>query len=176
MPVRAEYARPDRSECASFHLGYVREVPEGDILQTLERQLHATTALLEGLTPAQAEHAYAPGKWTVKDVLSHVIDAERIFSYRALRIARGDATPLPGFDEKTYVPLAGARDRSLVDLLAEFHAVRRATLALFDHLPADAATRRGTAAGAEVSVRALAWVITGHELHHQRILRERYLA
>lgn len=175
MTAGPDYARPDATECAPFHLAYVGLVQDGAVLQTLERQLHDTTALLESLPAGKADFAYAPGKWTVKEVLGHVIDAERIFSYRALRIARGDETPLPGFDENRYVPASGASRRTLIDLLAEFHAVRRATLALFEHLPAEAAARTGTVGGARVSVRALAWVITGHERHHVGILRERYL-
>lgn len=175
MTAGPEYARPDPSECAPFLQRYVGLVPDGAVLQTMERQLHETTALLEAIPAAKADFAYAPGKWTVKEVLGHLTDAERIFSYRALRIARGDDTPLPGFDENRYVPASGASRRTLIDLLAEYHAVRRASLALFEHLPPEAAGRTGTVGGASVSVRALAWVITGHERHHLGILRERYL-
>jgi hypothetical protein len=176
MTAPPEYFRPEAAECAPFHLAYVGKVPEGEVLQTMERQLHETTALLETVPADKADFAYAPGKWSIKQVVGHIMDAERIFAYRALRIGRGDSTPLPGFDENLYVPASGAEHRSLIDLLAEFHAVRRATLALFHHLPAEAATRTGIVGGATVSVRALAWVITGHERHHLHILRERYLA
>jgi len=175
MTAAPEYRRPEAAECAPFHLPYVGEVSDGDVLQTMERQLHETTALLETVPADKADFAYASGKWSIKQVVGHLLDAERIFAYRALRIARGDLTPLPGFDEKLYVPASGAERRTLIDLLAEFHAVRRASLALFHHLPAEAATRTGIVSGVTVSVRALAWVITGHELHHVRILRTRYL-
>jgi hypothetical protein len=171
-----DYRRPEAAECAPFHFAYIGEVPDGDVLQTMERQLHETTGLLEAIPAGKADFAYAPGKWSIKQVVGHVTDAERIFAYRALRIARGDPTPLPGFDENLYVPASAAERRSLIDLLAEFHAVRRASLSLFHHLPAESVTRTGIVSGAVVSVRALAWVITGHELHHQRILKDRYLA
>jgi uncharacterized damage-inducible protein DinB len=122
----------------------------------------------EAITP------YAPGKWTVKQVLGHIIDAERIFSYRALRIARDDNTPLPGFEQDDYVANADFNSLSLTELLQEYSAVRRATILLFRHLPADAWTRRGTASDNEVTVRALAYIIAGHDQHHYRILCERY--
>lgn len=170
------YPRPDPSECPPYTRGYLEQVPNGDVLQILERQLHEGTAMLEGLPPEKADYAYAPGKWTVKEVLGHVTDAERVFAYRALRIARGDETPLPGFDENAWVPEGRFGRRTLVDLLAEHHDVRRATLALFHHLPPDADTRTGTASGHRVSVRALAYIITGHERHHHGVLRERYLS
>lgn len=175
MTAAPEYRRPEPAECAPFHLAYVGEVPDGDLLQTMERQLHETMALLEATPATKADFAYAPGKWSIKQVVGHVTDAERIFAYRALRIARGDQTPLPGFDENLYVPASAAERRSLIDLLAEFHAVRRASLALFHHLPAEAVTRTGIVGGATVSVRALAWVITGHARHHVEILKQRYL-
>ncbi|HEV8613315.1 MAG TPA: DinB family protein [Gemmatimonadales bacterium] len=171
----ARYDRPDPSEYADFYAAYIAAVPEGDLLKLLETQLEETSTLLSGLPEFRANQAYAPGKWTVKEVLGHVSDAERVFAHRALRFARGDATPLPSFDEKTWVPNSGANARTLPDLLEEQRTVREATLALLRHLPADAPTRRGMASGREISVRALAWIIAGHERHHLRILRERYL-
>ena len=177
MPPRTDYLRPPPAEVAPFQQAYLRTLPaEGDVMTLLERQLHETTELLSDLPEGKADLAYAPGKWTVKEVLAHVMDAERIFSYRALRFARGDATPLAPFDENAYVPASGAAGRTLPDLLSEYHAVRRATLALFAHLPAGAGDRRGSVGGAEVTVRALAWTIAGHEKHHQGILRQRYLS
>ncbi len=169
------YDRPDPSEYASFYAGYIGRVPEGDLLRTLEAQPGEYARTLGGLPEARGNFAYAPGKWTIKEVVGHVIDAERVFSYRALRIGRGDTTPLPGFDEKAWVPLSGANDRTVADLLGEFRAVRTATLALLRHLPPDSVKRRGFASDNEVSVRALAWIITGHAIHHLGILRERYL-
>jgi len=168
-------ARPDSSEYASFYAAYIAGVPDGDLLGLLERQLEEHTVLLSGVPDARGDFAYAPGKWTLKEVLGHVVDAERVFSYRVLRFARADATPLAPFDETAWVPNSGARGRSLRDLIAELRAVRTATLALLRSLPAGADTRRGTASGYEISVRALAWIIAGHERHHFRLIRERYL-
>jgi hypothetical protein len=170
------YERPAPSEYADHFAAYIAAVPDGDLLQRLEAQLEETSALLAELPEARAMHAYAPGKWTVKEVVSHMIDVERVFAYRALRFARGDATPLASFDEKTWTPHSGANARSMADLLTEYRAVRGATLALLRYLPAEAVTRRGTASGREISVRALAWIIAGHERHHLRVLREVYFA
>ena len=129
-----------------------------------------------GFTKSKGDFAYAPGKWTIKQVVGHICDAERIFAYRALRFARGDVAPLPGFDENAWMPAARFDARPLGDLAAELDAVRRATLALLRTFDADALARRGTANNKEISVRALAYVIAGHERHHVGILRERYLA
>lgn len=168
--------RPAAGEYAPFYAGYVAEMPDGDLLAALERQGEETFALLSALPEQRGHHRYAPGKWTIKDIAGHLADAERIFAYRALRFARGDAAPLAGFDENEYVQAAGAEHRPLVELAAELHDVRRATLAFFRGLSRDAAARRGSANGAEISVRALAWVIAGHERHHIRVLHERYLS
>jgi len=119
-------------------------------------------------------HRYAPGKWSVKEVVGHVTDAERVFGYRALRIARADTTPMPGFDENAWVPAANFDRRSMPELVAGYQAVRAATVALFSSFDEEALTRRGTANDQEVSVRALAHIMAGHELHHMTILRERY--
>ena len=132
--------------------------------------------MFAGLTEAHGDFAYAPGKWTIKEVLGHMGDAERVFAYRALTFARGESVPLPGFDEQAWTPASGARDRTVADLVDELAAVRRATLALLSHLPSTAPLCRGIANGREISVRALAWIIAGHERHHLRILRERYLS
>lgn len=175
MTSTPRYDRPDPSEYAPFYAGYVAKVPEGDLLVTLEAQIGEFFQSLNPITDAKGKFAYAPGKWTIKELLLHVVDAERVFSYRAMRIARGDETPLPGFDEKAWVPQSGANDRTVADLLGEFRAVRTATVALLRHLPADAVTRRGIASGNGVTVRALAWILAGHPMHHLGILRERYL-
>jgi transposase len=167
-------ARPAPSEYAPFYAGYVERVPEGDLLAQLARQLDETRALLGGLPPSRAVHRYAAGKWSVAEVVGHVTDAERIFAYRALRIARGDATPLASFDENAYVPAGSFDRRTLPDLLEELAAVRHATLTLMRGLPAEAWARSGVASGRPVSVGALAYIIAGHELHHVAILRERY--
>jgi uncharacterized damage-inducible protein DinB len=152
----------------------VSQVPAGDVLAHLEKQGRATVAALRALTPAQAGSRYAPGKWSVAEVLGHVIDAERIFAYRALRIGRGDETPLPGFDQDRYAP-AGAFDRRApAEIVEEFESVRRATLTLLRGLPEAAWRRRGTASDQPVTVRALAYILAGHELHHLGVLRSKY--
>jgi len=172
--VTAAVTRPDASEYAPYYGTYVGTVPEGDLLQILEDQHRDTQALLGGLSEAQALHRYAPGKWSVKEVVGHLTDAERVFSYRALRFARGDAKPLQGFDENAWVPPGKFDARPLADLAAEFAVVRRATVALFRSLDAAALERRGVASDNLVSVRALAYIIAGHERHHVDILHERY--
>jgi len=167
--------RPADNEFAPFYKGYVARVPEGDIIAILATQIEDTVMLFRELSDEQALRAYAPGKWTIKEVIGHMSDAERIMSCRALRFARNDATPLPGFDENEYVPAAQSNQRPLPSLLAELTAVRRATVALFAGLPLDAWTRSGAANQNNVSVRALANIIAGHELHHRSIVSERYL-
>jgi uncharacterized protein (TIGR03083 family) len=167
--------RPATGEYAEFYAKYVERVPEGDIVAILATQLDDTLALLRELTDEQARSAYAPGKWSVKEVVGHIADTERVFAYRMLRIARGDETPLPGFDENEYVPTGNFDDRPLASLLAELVAVRRATVALLAGLPAGAWTRTGTARNAVVTVRGAAWITAGHELHHREILASRYL-
>lgn len=172
--MTAAVTRPDASEYAPYYGTYVGKVPEGDLLHILEHQHRDTQALLSGLSEAKALHRYAPGKWSVKEVVGHLTDAERVFSYRALRFARGDAKPLQGFDENAWVPAGKFDARPLADLAAEFAAVRRATIALFKSLDAAALERRGVASDNAVSVRALAYIIAGHERHHVSILHERY--
>ena len=175
MTSTPRYDRPDPSEYAAFYAGYIARVPDGDLVGALEANLEEFVRTIGAVAEVRGGFAYAPGKWTLKEVIGHVIDGERVFSYRAMRIARGDDTPLPGFDEQAWVPQSGANDRTIADLLAELRAVRAATIALLRHLPADSVTRRGTASGNGVTVRALAWIIAGHPMHHLSILRERYL-
>ena len=175
MSSTPRYDRPDSSEYAPFYAGYIAKVPDGDLVGVLEANLEEFSRTLGVLNEDRGRFAYAPGKWTLKEVIGHVIDAERVFSYRIMRIARGDETPLPGFDEKAWVPQSGANDRTIADLLSELRTVRAATLALLRHLPPDSVTRRGVASGHGVTVRALAWIVAGHPMHHLGILRERYL-
>jgi len=170
----ADLARPSTSEFADFYARYVARVPDGDLLTQLATQIEDTQRALRALPPPRAAHRYAPGKWSVTEVVGHLADAERIFAYRALRFARGDRTPLPGFDETVYVPAAGFAGRPIASVVDELATVRAATLALFGGLPADVAQRSGPANGQDISVRAIAWIIAGHELHHRAILRERY--
>lgn len=167
--------RPGPGEHDAYYAGYIAEAPDGDILTQLERQGEETFALLSALPEERGGYRYAPEKWTIKDLANHLADSERIFAYRALRFARGDATALPGFDEKVYARAAQATRRPLVELASELHAVRAASLALFRGFEPDALTRTGTASGSPISVRSLVWIIAGHERHHVRVLHERYL-
>jgi hypothetical protein len=165
--------RPHPDEYAPFYAGYVSLVPEEDVLPLLAAGREATARLLDGVGEAEGDARHAPYTWSVKEVVGHLIDGERIFGYRALRFARGDATDLPGFDENAYVA-AGRFDRlALADLAAEFAALRRSHELLFAGLPPEAWGRRGVANGAPVSVRALATILVGHERHHAAILARR---
>ncbi|RIV25226.1 DinB family protein [Fibrisoma montanum] len=169
-------ARPAASEYNPFYNTYVSLIPnDDDPLGQLRRQPDELKAMLGHLTDEQGMFRYAPGKWSIKESLVHMIDTERIFAYRALRIGRGDQTPLPGFEQNDYVPMSGADRRSLVSIWQEYEAVRSATLALFDSFDAGALERIGTASGGPMSVRALAYIIPGHEAHHIGLFRERYL-
>jgi hypothetical protein len=174
MPNPPRIARPASEEHAPYYLTYVRLVPGEDAWPALSTQQADTLVLLGRLDERQALHRYAPGKWSVKEVVGHLADAERVFAYRALRFARADETPLPGFDENRYVPAGRFDARPLDDVLGEFRAVRAATLALFASFDQAALLRRGVANQNPMSVRALAWVIAGHERHHAGLLRERY--
>jgi hypothetical protein len=165
--------RPNPSEYAPYYEKYVSLVPEEDILDAMRSEMHRTVGFLCGISEREASVCHSPYTWTAKQVVGHLTDAERIFGYRALRFARGDATPLPGFDENTYAQIAEFDQHPLVDLVAEFEALRQSHLCLFKNLPATAWSRRGVANGNEVSVCALAYIIVGHERHHTAILRQR---
>lgn len=169
-------ARPGTDEYAPYYGTYIGKVPDGDLRAMLASQLAETLALIRSIPESRGGHRYAPDKWSIKGVLGHLADSERIFSYRALRIGRGDTTPLPGFEQDDYVPMGNFDARTLRDLADELAAVRQATLHLFAHLDQAAFERRGTASGKPVSVRALAYIIAGHELHHVGILKTRYLS
>jgi uncharacterized damage-inducible protein DinB len=168
-------ARPQTDEYIPYYGKYISLVPDGDLVETLRTQIAETLLLLRAIPEERGSYRYAPGKWSIKDVVGHMADVERIMTYRALRIARADATPLPGFDENAYVPAANFEARTLASLAHEFEQVRRATVAFFETLEPDAVARRGSANNNEISARALAYIVAGHELHHVRILRERYL-
>ena len=165
--------KPQAEEHAEYYARYIKLVGD-DALSALRAQSASTPRLLSGLSEAQAMHRYAPGKWSVKEVVGHMIDGERVFSYRALRVARADTTPLPGFDENAWVPAAHFDRRPMPDLVADYQTVRAATVALFSSFEEEALVRMGTANDQPISVRALAHMIAGHELHHVAILRERY--
>ncbi len=167
--------RPDATEYAPYFGRYISLVPEGEIVAILEGQARSTAMLLAGLSEAQGDHRYAPEKWTIKEVVGHVADTERLFSYRALHFSRSDPAPLPSMDQEIWAPAAEASARTLRSLAAELSAVRGATLALLSSLSPAQWARRGIASEAVVSVRALAFVIAGHQEHHVRVLKERYL-
>ncbi|HEX9565737.1 MAG TPA: DinB family protein [Gemmatimonadaceae bacterium] len=168
-------ARPEADEYAPYYGTYIGKVGDGDIVRALAGQIGETLALLESIPESKAGHRYAEGKWSIREVIGHLCDAERIFGYRALRFARGDATPLPGFDEKSFVANARFDERSLTSMADELDAVRRASIVLFDGLFPEEWLRRGTSNGQTMSVRAFAWIAAGHERHHLDILRTRYL-
>lgn len=166
--------RPEQGEFSPFYEGYVARLGGAEAFDALARQLPALRAGCDGLSDAQALHRYATGKWSVKEVIGHIADAERIFAYRALRIARGDRTPLPGWDENDYVRAAGFDARPLPELLADFEAARTATVTLLGGFGPEVWSRSGTANETPITVRALAYIIAGHAEHHLRILAERY--
>ena len=169
-------ARPQPGEYAPYYESYISLVEGEDILTSLDRQRRETMLLLSGRDEEDGNYRYAPDKWTAKEVLGHVCDTERVFAYRALRISRGDATPLAGFEQDDYVRNGPFAQAALSDLVEDFIAVRRATLSLLRNLDQAAWLRRGIANNNEVTVRALAYIIAGHELHHRRILEEKYFA
>ncbi len=167
--------RPLATEYAPFYARYIDLVPEGDVLDILSRQRDDALALLAKIPGDAGDVRYAPGKWSIKEVLGHIIDSERIFAYRALRFARADTTPLAGFEQDDYVRAGNFKARSLADLTEEFGFVRQATLVMLRHFGPETWDRRGTANNAAVTVRALAYIMAGHAGHHIGILRERYL-
>jgi uncharacterized damage-inducible protein DinB len=180
MPVAvprslAEPPAADGGEYLPYYATYVAKVEPGDVLARLETQLADTVAVLDQIGEERAGYRYAPGKWSVREVVGHMVDTERVFAYRAMCAARGETAALPGFDENAWVAGADFDGRTLNSLMGELTAVRRATVALFRNLDEDALARRGVANGAPVTARALAWIIAGHELHHRAILAERYL-
>lgn len=176
VTTRPASGRPEPGEYATYAQADIDAVAGGDAVRALADQLPLALALFAPVSEATAaSHTYAPGKWTMKQVVGHMIDDERIFAYRMLCVARNDATPLPGFDENHYVRFAAFETRAWADLLAEYAAVRGATLAFLTGLSPEAWRRTGTVNGYTASVRGLAFHVAGHELHHLRVLRERYL-
>jgi hypothetical protein len=166
--------RPEPTEYADFYANYISKVPGSDVLRVLESQRLQMLQLFAGRSERDGSFRYAPGKWTVKEVLGHITDTERIFTYRALRIARDDQTPLPGFEQDEFVRNGGFGERTLADLAEEFGMVRNASVALFRSFQKEAWPRRGVASEKEVTVRAMAFITAGHQIHHRLILEERY--
>jgi uncharacterized damage-inducible protein DinB len=166
---------PDRTEAAEYYFTYIDKVPPGDICEILATQREEMLALFEGISEERSKHRYAPDKWSIRQVLSHVNDCERLFVYRAMWFARGFESPLPSFDQNVAIAGAGADERTWSSHVDEFRAVRAASQAFFENLPSDAWARRGIASDNPFTVRALAYIVAGHVTHHEKILRERYL-
>jgi uncharacterized damage-inducible protein DinB len=166
------FSRPDRTEYADFYANYIGKVPDGDLLNFLNLQNGEFDGLVNDLSDDQASQPAAPGKWSVKQVLGHLCDTERIMSYRMLRFTRGDRTELEGFEQDDYVAAANSNGRSTTELLAELKSVRGATLSLLESLTKEDSLRSGVANGNSITVRALAYVVAGHAQHHLELLRQ----
>ncbi len=167
--------RPEPSEAAPYYSTYINLVPGDNVIEAIDTQLDETVSLLAGVSEEQSLHRYAPEKWSIRELLSHVNDAERVFLYRALWFGRGFQDPLPSFDQNIGVEGSGADQVSWASHLEEFKAIRLGTLAFFRSLPAEAWLRSGVASDSPVTVRALAYIIAGHVAHHSAVIRERYL-
>lgn len=167
-------SRPAPTEYADFYANYISKVPNGDLLNFMDLQPAEFDGLVNDLTDDQAMRPPAPGKWSVKQVLGHLCDTERVHTYRVLRFARGDKTALEGFEQDDYVATANSNSRSTTELLAELRSVRKATLSLLESLTSEDATRTGVANGNPISVRALAYVIAGHAQHHLELMRQQF--
>ena len=168
-------SRPSSNEYAPFYETYISLVPEADLQQAMKNSIQEMKSFLESIPRDKADYAYAPGKWSIKQLIQHVVDAERVFAYRALCVARGEKQNLPGFDENEYARTAEVSHRNLADLGDEFVAVRISSIRLFNSFTPEALVEMGTANGKPITARALGFIIIGHWRHHQRILRERYL-
>ena len=168
-------SRPDATERIPYFSRYIDLVRSNDILKTLAIQIDGSLALLRSIPSSKSHYRYAPDKWSVNEVVGHIVDTERVFAYRALTFARNDKASLPGFEQDDWIRGSSFDSFPLAELISEFEGVRRSNIYLFQHLTAEAWMRRGKANNAEISVRALAYVIAGHELHHIQILKTKYL-
>ena len=167
--------RPQTTEAATYYFKYIDLVSDEEILPALESQMWEMLQFLEGISEEKSLHSYAPGKWTIREVLNHVNDGERVFLGRALWFARGFEEPLPSYDQEVAVQAAHANNTSWDELVEEFKTVRLATLAFFKNMPEEAWSRTGVASGNPFTVRSLAYIIAGHVAHHTQVLKERYL-
>lgn len=166
--------RPDPTECAPYYHRYIERVPDGDVVSHLSEQFPVTRALLERCPGEQETRGYAPGKWSVRESVGHLIDAERVFAHRALWFARSAPAELPGMEQDDWIGPSGAQERPLSELLDEWQAVRAANVRFFDALGEREMARTGRASGVEFTVRSLAWIIAGHELHHRALFETAY--
>lgn len=167
--------KPGGDEYAPYYASYIEEAPAADLIDTMETQNREIPAMLLEVPEARGGFRYADGKWTLREVVQHLNDAERVFGFRLLWFARNSGTDLPGFDENRWVPEGDAERRALAELAAEFSAIRKSTIAMIKLMTDDQMRRRGTASGNQFSCQALAWIMAGHVTHHARVLRERYL-
>jgi len=167
--------RPETNEFAPYYNNYVSLVTDGPIATVLKAQPGELSRLISGLPDEKGTFAYAEGKWTIKELLSHIIDGERIFAYRVLRVSRGDKTPIEGFEQDEYIETSNANNRSFAELLEEFGTLRKANLLLVNNISGEASQLMGTASDNPVSARALVYIMAGHVRHHLNILNERYL-
>ncbi|MGH2666139.1 DinB family protein [Flavobacterium sp.] len=164
------------TDYADYYSLYIDQVENDDCIEALEENMADFVNFIENnIPPEKYEYRYQPEKWSIKEIVQHIIDAERIFSYRALRFARFDRTPIPGFEENDYVPVSESDKREMSDLLQEFLLVRRATIKLFESFSDDMLSSKGIASGHEIKVLAIGFIISGHAIHHQKVIRERYL-
>lgn len=167
--------RPKPDEHNAYYSMYIDRVPDGNIVDTLSRQIPETLAFLRAIPESKADHRYAPGKWSIKEIIGHLADGERVFQYRAWRFSRADDTPVPGFDENLYVANAPFSRLRMRDLIDDFEHLRRSSIYMFASMDEEAFARRGVANDHEISVRAIAYIMAGHETHHLQVMRERYL-
>jgi len=174
--VGSELTRPAPSEHADYFRRYVDLVPDGDIVDTLTHQLGETLALLQDVPPERETYRYAPGKWTIREVIGHLIDVERVFAFRAIAIARSDGVDLPSMEQDEWARRSNANERPLDDLAQEWASLRRANVHMFATLGPGTGTRSGKAGGNPLTVRALAWITAGHELWHRELLARSYLS
>lgn len=170
------HRRPTDQESHDYFKLYINQVTADNFLKVLEDALESTIQFLENIPAEKWDYRYAEGKWSLKEAFIHVLDTERVFAYRAMRVARNDMTPMPGFNQDDYVPFYNADERSPYSIIEEYRAVRSATVAQFSNYTDEMLDRIGTASEHAISTRALGFMIAGHEIHHLRITRERYLA
>ena len=169
------WAKPNSAELSEYQKTYINLVPAGNILQILENNLQETLKLTANLSKEKLSFRYAEGKWSIPQIIVHIIDSERIFAYRILCIARGDKTPLPGFEENNYAKNSNADSRNFTDILEEFQSVRNATITLLKSFTNETLLHRGITNKTDISVHQIIYMLTGHEMHHQTVLKEKYL-
>lgn len=175
MTYSAMITRPKAGESSLYSFGYINKATEDDLISSLKVSRDATIELFRTMSDDKGSYRYAADKWSLKELLGHISDAERVFAYRALRFSRRDATPLQAFEENDYVPASAAHQRTVPSLLREYEAVREATISLFEYMNDDMLDFQGSANQSTYSARSLGWMISGHNMHHIAVIRDRYL-